>query len=148
MLISLFINTEHSYRMGNKNGKFELSEEDIEAFVNSSGKSADEIKNAFNIFKDEHPNGKINKKDFSKIMKEALPKKYAKSMQNHVFSVYDTNNDGVIDFQVGSFNLNPISDKSEITLQYFTCLSSNFLMPYSCIYFLIFFIIFVIFRNF
>ena len=81
-------------------------------------------------------------------MKEALPKKYAKSMQNHVFSVYDTNNDGVIDFQVGSFNLNPISDKSEITLQYFTCLSSNFLMPYSCIYFLIFFIIFVIFRNF
>ena len=97
--------------MGNKNGKFELSEEDIEAFVNSSGKSADEIKNAFNIFKDEHPNGKINKKDFSKIMKEALPKKYAKSMQNHVFSVYDTNNDGVIDFQVGSFNLNPICDK-------------------------------------
>jgi len=89
--------------MGNKNGTFELTDEDVATFVNSSGKSEDEIRESFNKFKEEHPTGKINKKDFSKVMKEVLPKKYksAKAMQSHIFNVYDANNDGVIDFQVG-----------------------------------------------
>ena len=46
----------------------------------------------------EHPNGKINKAAFAQMMEKAMPDKDAKKMDKHIFRVYDTNNDGVIDF--------------------------------------------------
>jgi 23S rRNA G2069 N7-methylase RlmK/C1962 C5-methylase RlmI len=46
----------------------------------------------------EHPNGKLDKKDFRKMISEALPKKDVSKMEKHVFRVYDTNGDGYIDF--------------------------------------------------
>ncbi len=50
------------------------------------------------MFRLEHPNGKLNRKDFRKMISEALPKKDVSKMEKHVFRVYDTNGDGVIDF--------------------------------------------------
>ena len=37
-------------------------------------------------------------KDFRQLMSSALPKKDASKMEKHVFRIYDSNNDGYIDF--------------------------------------------------
>merc|ERR1712029_460773 len=52
----------------------------------------------FEAFKTEHPNGKMKGKDFKEMMSKALPKKDANKMEKHVFRIYDSNDDGYIDF--------------------------------------------------
>merc|ERR1711936_201518 len=84
--------------MGSKNGKPVLREEDIAALSQSSGLDAAQVKEAFNAFVTEHPNGRMKRKDFTAMMSQALPKKDASKMEKHVFRAYDTNNDGYIDF--------------------------------------------------
>merc|ERR1712179_5511 len=71
---------------------------DIEALSKSSGMSKEDVKKAFDSFIEEHPNGKMKKGEFAKMMAQALPQKDAGKMEKHVFRVYDTNNDGYIDF--------------------------------------------------
>jgi len=84
--------------MGSKNGKPVLREEDIFHLMESSGLDRNQVEDHFNGFKAEHPDGRMNKKDFKEMMTKALPKKDCKKMEKHVFRVYDTNNDGFIDF--------------------------------------------------
>ena len=84
--------------MGSKNGKPVLREEDIEVMSKSSGMEAEEVKKAFDSFIAEHPDGKMRPADFKKMMSAAMPKKDAGKMEKHVFRIYDTNNDGYIDF--------------------------------------------------
>lgn len=84
--------------MGSKNGKPVIREEDIEALAKSSGMEKEEVKKAFDNFIAEHPNGKMKPKDFRAMMSQAMPKKDASKMEKHVFRVYDSNNDGYIDF--------------------------------------------------
>ena len=87
-----------SEKMGSKNGKPVLREEDIAALVKSSGLDEAQVKDAFDSFVTEHPNGKMKPKDFREMMSKALPKKDASKMEKHVFRIYDSNNDGYIDF--------------------------------------------------
>merc|ERR1739848_316477 len=89
---------ENFLRMGSKNGKPVLREEDLAALVTSSGKQESEVKEAFEAFVAEHPNGKMKPKDFRNIMSSALPKKDASKMEKHVSRIYDANNDGYVDF--------------------------------------------------
>ena len=84
--------------MGSKNGKPVLREEDVAALVKSSGLDEAQVKESFNAFIAEHPNGKMKPKDFREMMSKALPKKDASKMEKHVFRIYDSNNDGYIDF--------------------------------------------------
>ena len=84
--------------MGSKNGKPVLREEDIAALSQSSGLDEAQVREAFNAFVTEHPNGRMKPKDFTAMMSQALPKKDASKMEKHVFRAYDTNNDGYIDF--------------------------------------------------
>eukprot|EP00092_Neocalanus_flemingeri_P081649 GFUD01102035.1.p1 GENE.GFUD01102035.1~~GFUD01102035.1.p1 ORF type:complete len:196 (-),score=66.16 GFUD01102035.1:186-773(-) len=84
--------------MGSKNGKPVLREEDIAALSKSSGLDEAQVKESFNAFVAEHPTGKMKPKDFREMMAKALPKKDASKMEKHVFRIYDSNNDGVIDF--------------------------------------------------
>merc|ERR1712228_343780 len=58
----------------------------------------EEVKEAFDSFIAEHPNGRMKRKEFTTMMSQALPKKEASKMEKHVFRAYDTNNDGYIDF--------------------------------------------------
>merc|ERR1711910_1718 len=85
-------------KMGSKNGKPVLREEDIAALSKSSGLDEAQVKEAFDAFIAEHPNGKMKPKDFREMMSKALPKKDASKMEKHVFRIYDSNNDGYIDF--------------------------------------------------
>merc|ERR1712083_66016 len=89
---------DKSIRMGSKNGKPVLRDEDVVALSQSSGLSQEEVKDAFDSFVAEHPNGKMKPKDFRQIMSSALPKKDASKMEKHVFRIYDANNDGHVDF--------------------------------------------------
>merc|ERR1712198_457691 len=84
--------------MGSKNGKPVLREEDIEALMKTSGMNKEQVKDAFDSFVLEHPNGKLKRKDFRDMMTKAIPKKDARKMEKHVFRMYDDNHDGVIDF--------------------------------------------------
>merc|ERR1711936_1280324 len=87
-----------SKKMGSKNGKPVLREEDIAALSKSSGLDEAQVKESFDAFVAEHPNGKMKPKDFREMMSKALPKKDASKMEKHVFRIYDANNDGYIDF--------------------------------------------------
>ena len=84
--------------MGSNNGKPVLREEDIAALSKSSSLDADEVKETFESFIAEHPNGKLKPKDFHEMMAKAVPKKDAAKMEKHVFRMYDSDKDGFIDF--------------------------------------------------
>merc|ERR1712243_408984 len=84
--------------MGSKNGKPVLTDDQAQALANSSGLDVVQVREHFDAFVAEHPNGKMKKKDFRDMMSQALPKKDAGKLEKHVFRVYDTNNDGYIDF--------------------------------------------------
>ena len=84
--------------MGSSNGKPVLRPEDIAALTKSSGLEEAQVKAAFDNFVSEHPDGKMKPKDFREMMAKALPGKDAGKMEKHVFRIYDSNNDGYIDF--------------------------------------------------
>ena len=84
--------------MGSSNGKPVLRDEDISALSKSSGLEAAEVKETFESFLAEHPNGKLKPKDFREMMAKAVPKKDAAKMEKHVFRMYDSDKDGFIDF--------------------------------------------------
>merc|ERR1712002_32779 len=84
--------------MGSSNGKPVLRPGDISALTKSSGLNEQQVKEAFESFVAEHPDGHMKPKDFREMMQKALPKKDASKMEKHVFRIYDSNNDGYIDF--------------------------------------------------
>merc|ERR1712168_1241018 len=79
--------------MGSKNGKPVLTEDQAEALAQSSGLTVDQVKEQFEAFKTEHPNGKMKRKDFKEMMSKALPKKDADKMEKHVFRYEDEEED-------------------------------------------------------
>ena len=84
--------------MGSSNGKPVLRPEDVSQLAKSSGMEEAQVKQAFDNFINEHPDGKMRPKDFREMMQKALPGKDAGKMEKHVFRIYDTNDDGYIDF--------------------------------------------------
>eukprot|EP00092_Neocalanus_flemingeri_P003079 GFUD01003288.1.p1 GENE.GFUD01003288.1~~GFUD01003288.1.p1 ORF type:complete len:196 (+),score=85.73 GFUD01003288.1:103-690(+) len=84
--------------MGSKNGKPVLREEDITTLSKSSGLDEVQVKEHFDRFVEEHPEGRMKKKDFREMMQQALPASQASKMEKHMFRVYDANDDGYIDF--------------------------------------------------
>merc|ERR1712213_164552 len=84
--------------MGNKNGTPVLREQDIAALSKSSGMDTAQVKEHFNAFLTAHPNGKMKPKEFREMVEKTMPKSDASKMEKHVFRIYDTNNDGYIDF--------------------------------------------------
>ena len=100
--------------MGAGNGKPVLRDEDVKILTKSSGLSEQQVRETFNSFIVEHPDGKFDKKEFSAMMQKALPKKDAVKMEKHIFRsksksagvifckflfrMYDTDGSGAIDF--------------------------------------------------
>ena len=85
--------------MGSNNGKPGLSNEEISALSKSSGLEENKVIEMLNDFLIEHPSGKMGPKDFRELISKALPKKDVRKMEKHVFRIYDTNKDGLIDFE-------------------------------------------------
>merc|ERR1712002_361 len=84
--------------MGSKQGKPVLREEDIATLCKSSGLDEAQVKEHFERFVEEHPEGRMKKKDFREMMQKALPSSEAAKMEKHMFRIYDVNDDGYIDF--------------------------------------------------
>merc|ERR1711881_475687 len=84
--------------MGNKNGTPVLRDEDVAALSKTSGLEPDQVREAFNAFVEEHPKGKMKPKEFREMVEKPMPKSDASKMEKHVFRIYDSNNDGYIDF--------------------------------------------------
>lgn len=84
--------------MGSRNGKPVLTDSDKAELARTSGVPDEQIADMFNNFTKNHPNGKLNKHNFKDMMSQALPQKDMSKLEKHVFRVYDTNGDGVIDF--------------------------------------------------
>lgn len=84
--------------MGNKNGVPVLTEHNMESLVNTWGLKEEDVKDAFDQFKTNHPTGQMTRKDFGFLMQKTLPKKAAAKMADHLFRIYDKDNNGKIDF--------------------------------------------------
>eukprot|EP00092_Neocalanus_flemingeri_P004373 GFUD01004703.1.p1 GENE.GFUD01004703.1~~GFUD01004703.1.p1 ORF type:complete len:192 (-),score=70.91 GFUD01004703.1:410-985(-) len=85
--------------MGNKNGKIVLTEEIVEELSRSSGIEKKLVKQQCETFLVEHPSGNINKSDFKKFVKMALPDLNMKKMEANIFRMYDTNQDGNVSME-------------------------------------------------
>ena len=72
--------------------------EDRLLLAQTSGLTETQVEEKFQAFLKDHPDNKLRRKDFRSMISEALPKKDAEKLEPHVFRIYDTNGDGVIDF--------------------------------------------------
>ena len=85
--------------MGNKNGKIVLTEEIVEEISRTSGIEKNLVKQQCETFLDQHPSGSMNKKEFKKFVKLALPDLNMKKMEKNTFRMYDTNQDGFVSME-------------------------------------------------
>ena len=84
--------------MGSSNGKPVVRQEDITVLAKSSGLEESQVKQYSEAFLRDHPDGKMNPKDFHEMIEKALPKLDTSNMEKHVYRIYDTNDDGYINF--------------------------------------------------
>ena len=84
--------------MGSKNGKPVLRREDIDSLCATSGLTREQVKNSFNHFVKENPQGKLTHAAFKEMLQTAIVDVDAEKMEPHVFRVYDLNQDDFIDF--------------------------------------------------
>ena len=84
--------------MGSSNGKPVVRQEYIAAQAKSSGLQESQVKQYSEAFLRDHPDGKMKPKDFHDMIEKALPKLDTSNMEKHVYRIYDTDNDGYINF--------------------------------------------------
>merc|ERR1711935_461122 len=81
-----------------RTGNLNLGTKMLPFFSKSSGMDEVQVRESFNSWVAERPNGKMKPKDFREMMSKALPSKDASKMEKHILRIYDANNDGYIDF--------------------------------------------------
>merc|ERR1711983_678703 len=84
---------------GNKGGKIVLTDDIVYQISQSSGIESRLVKQHCQNFLKDHPTGNMNRKDFKKFIKIALPKINADKMEENLFRMYDTNMDGLISME-------------------------------------------------
>ena len=85
--------------MGSSQGKPILRDEDRLLLAQTSGLTEIQVEEKFQAFLEDHQDKKLRRKDFDSFFSEFLPKKDAEKLESHVFRIYDTNGDGVIDLE-------------------------------------------------
>jgi len=76
-----------------------LGEEDLRTLVEVTGLEPDEVEGKYTRFLEQHPEGCINKRAFKRMVGESLPGGLGQAVGSHVWRIYDTNMDGLIDFR-------------------------------------------------
>ena len=84
--------------MGTSAGKPYLSEECVQTLTERSGMDRAQIENYFSYFSSITSDGKIDRKEFRKVLTVAEPSINIKKMEDHVFRIFDTDGSGRIDF--------------------------------------------------
>jgi len=85
--------------MGSSQGRLVVTEQVVEDLQASSGLDKAQVQAQCQAFLAKHPKGLLDRKEFRHFMKLALPHLDMKKMEEHVFRMYDTNNDGVISME-------------------------------------------------
>jgi len=85
--------------MGCANGKSVLTTEDLDYIANHTAVSREEVEQQHKNFLETHPEGRITKSDFRKMMEACYPSTDTEKLESHIFRMYDTNGDGYIDFR-------------------------------------------------
>merc|ERR1719308_276345 len=57
------------------------------------------VERQYQNFLQKHPDGQISRKSFHSMMKECYPGTDTEKLERHIFRMYDTNQDGHIDFR-------------------------------------------------
>merc|ERR1711874_406011 len=76
-----------------------LAEEDIDYLVRNTAITREQVTNQFKIFLKNHPDGRISKKSFQSMMQACYPGADTERLGKHIWRMYDTNQDGHIDFR-------------------------------------------------
>ena len=87
--------------MGAQNGKVVVTDEQKDAFCLTSGMEREKVDQHCEEFLKTHPKGKMNRSEFNKFSKIALKnssKVDMKEMADHIFRMYDTDQDGYVTF--------------------------------------------------
>merc|ERR1711892_237454 len=87
--------------MGALNGKIVVTEDQIDIFSKTSGMEKSKVRDHCQEFLKLHPKGRMNKMEFIKFIKMALKntrKIEMKMMAEHIFRMYDSNQDGFVTF--------------------------------------------------
>jgi len=82
-----------------KRQKPELSAEDTNYLIWNTSMGKEKLEDQYQNFLSNHTTGQMSKKSFKKMMKESYPDANTKKLSNHVFRMYDTNGDGLVDFK-------------------------------------------------
>ena len=94
----MLLSSEPLERMGTSAGKPVLTEECIQTLIERSGMERSQIENYFSYFLSINSDGKIDRKEFRKVLSIAEPSKDTQKMEDHVFRIFDTDGSGSIDF--------------------------------------------------
>lgn len=85
--------------MGCVQGKTVLTEEDLNFIAEHTAVSRQEVDEQYENFLAKHPEGKITKKEFKRMIQQCYPKTDTDKLESHIFRMYDANGDGYIDFR-------------------------------------------------
>ena len=85
--------------MGCVNGKNRLQDSDIQFLIKNTDLKEDKIKEHYETFTAKHPEGKLDHKSFIEMMNLCFPEADADNLERHIFRMYDSNLDGIIDFR-------------------------------------------------
>jgi len=85
--------------MGCINGKPFLTDDDIDFIARNTAMDKGSVEMQYQNFLSKHPDGKISRKSFHEMMKECYPGTDTEKLEKHIFRMYDTNDDGHIDFR-------------------------------------------------
>lgn len=84
--------------MGTSAGKPVLTDECVQTLIERSGMERTQIESYFNYFLAINSDGKMDRKEFRKVLTLVEPGKDIQKMEDHVFRVFDTDGSGSIDF--------------------------------------------------
>eukprot|EP00092_Neocalanus_flemingeri_P018863 GFUD01020426.1.p1 GENE.GFUD01020426.1~~GFUD01020426.1.p1 ORF type:complete len:194 (-),score=66.58 GFUD01020426.1:25-606(-) len=87
--------------MGARNGKICVTEEQLDAFIKSSGMEKEKVKKQCQVFCKAHPKGRMKRNEFVDFAQIALKNTRKIDMQvmaEHIFRMYDTDQDGYVTF--------------------------------------------------
>ena len=82
--------------MGSSQGKYVLTEEDINWFANNTMIKKEDVKERYQQFIDKHPLGKIEKSEYINMIQECYGNTYG--LEKYIYETYDRNGDGFVDF--------------------------------------------------
>ena len=97
--------------MGAKQSRTSL-DRNLDYLQIQTGQDENTIKEQYQRFKSEFPNGKLTRKDFLKVCKELFPTENGDEFCQHVFRAFDTDNNGFIDLKEFILAVNLTGDSS------------------------------------